>query len=185
MPGILPGFFYTSTFNMPKPSPEYYPPYFQKYIDLVPDENLLTGFINQTPAIQTLLHGITEDKATYSYAPGKWTLKDLLQHIIDTERIFAYRAVCFARLETTPLPGFDENTYAANANAGLRSWQNLSEEFLAVRTSTNLLFKNFTKNELDRTGVANNIVTSVASMGFITLGHVYHHIKIVEERYLM
>ena len=106
---------------MSKPSPTIYPPYFQKYIDLVPDEELLSGFANQAVIIKNLLGNITEEKSVYAYAPGKWSLKDLLQHMIDTERIFCYRALCFARKEAFHLPGFDENEYAANASAKKRT----------------------------------------------------------------
>lgn len=169
---------------MSKPSPTTYPPYFQKYIDQVPDEDLLTGFANQNGVIQNLLGSISEEKSTYAYAPDKWTLKDLLQHVIDTERIFCYRALCFARKEPFHLPGFDEGNYAANASANERSWQSMAEEFVAVRSATELLFKSFSTEELIRMGIANNIPTSVVSMGFIALGHVYHHKKIIEERYL-
>ena len=168
---------------MSKPSPTTYPPYFQKYIDLVPDEELLVGFANQAGIIKNLLGSITEEKSVFAYAPGKWTLKDLLQHMIDTERIFCYRALSFARKEAFHLPGFDENEYAANASANNRTWQSLKEEFIAVRNATELLFKSFSEEELLRSGIANNILTSAVSMGFITLGHVYHHKKIIEERY--
>lgn len=168
---------------MSKPSPTSHPGYFQKYIDLVPDEDLLTGFAKQSAVIKDLLGSITEEKSTYAYAPGKWTLKELLQHIIDTERIFSYRALCFARKETISLPGFDENNYAANAAANERTWQSLADEFVAVRHSTELLFKSFTAEALSRIGTANNNPTSVASIGFITLGHFYHHKKVIEERY--
>ena len=168
---------------MSKPSPTTYPPYFQKYIDLVPDEELLVGFANQAVIIKNLLGSITEEKSVFAYAPGKWTLKDLLQHMIDTERIFCYRALCFARKEAFHLPGFDENEYSANASANNRTWQSLKEEFIAVRNATELLFKSFSEEELLRSGIANNILTSAVSMGFITLGHVYHHKKIIEERY--
>lgn len=168
---------------MSKPSPTTYAPYFQKYIDQVEDNDLLTGFKRQTGQVKNLLDSIDEQKSTYAYAPGKWTLKDLLQHITDTERIFCYRALCFARNETISLPGFDENGYAANTHANERTWQSLADEFLAVRTATELLFKSFSEEELSRTGLANNNPTSAASMGFITLGHFYHHKKIIEERY--
>jgi uncharacterized damage-inducible protein DinB len=169
---------------MSKPSPTTYPPYFQKYIDQVADEDLLAGFARQSAQVKNLLDSISEQRSTYVYAPGKWTLKDLLQHVIDTERIFCFRALCFARKETFSLPGFDENSYAANTHANERTWQSLADEFLAVRAATELLFKSFSEEELLRMGVANNIATSVVSMGFITLGHFYHHKKIIEERYL-
>ena len=167
-----------------KPSPENYPPYFQNYIDQVPDQELLAGFTHQLPLIEKLLKAITEEKSLHAYAPGKWSLKDLLQHITDTERIFCFRALCFARNEKNNIAGFDENAYSASVVTTARSWQDLSVEFLAVRRATTLLFKSFYPETLTRMGIANNNPTSVASMGYITLGHVYHHMKIIEERYL-
>ena len=167
-----------------KPSPENYPPYFQNYIDQVPDEPLQPGFAAQWPVITTLLGGISEEQSMHAYAPGKWTLKDLLQHIIDTERIFCFRALCFARKEASNIAGFDENAYAASVVANDRSWQSLTEEFVAVRKATELLYSSFTEEVLTRIGSANGIATSVASMGYITLGHVYHHKNIIEARYL-
>ena len=169
---------------MSKPSPTNYPGYFQKYIDQVPEEDLFLAFENQLPVISELLSGITEEKSTYAYAAGKWTLKELLQHIIDTERIFNYRALCFARKETASLPGFEENDYAAHSAAGNRTWQTMVDELLIVRESTTLLFKSFSNDALASIGKANNNPTSVAAIGFITVGHFYHHKKVMEERYL-
>ena len=169
---------------MPKPSPANYPVYFKKYVDLVPDEDLLTGFQNQAAVIKELLVGITEEKSMYAYDTGKWTLKELLQHMIDTERIFNYRALAIARKETASLPGFDENIYAQNSNANNRTWQNLVDEFLAVRSSTEMLYKSFTDEALAATGTSNNNPVTVISLGFITLGHFYHHKNIMQERYL-
>jgi uncharacterized damage-inducible protein DinB len=169
---------------MPKPSPGTHPSYFQRYIDLVPEEDLQTAFKNQLPAISSLLQSITEEKANTAYAPGKWTIKELLLHMTDTERIFAYRSLCFARKEKASLPGFDENEYAANSNAGARSWQSLVDEFLLVRKSTEALFSSFTEDALNNSGIANNNPATAASMGFTAIGHVYHHKKILEERYL-
>ncbi len=169
---------------MPKPSPTTYPPYFKKYVGLVPDEDLLTGFKNQLPVIKELLNSITEEKSMHAYDTGKWTLKELLQHMIDTERIFNYRALAIARGETASLPGFDENTYAANSNANERSWQNLIDEYLAVRSTTELLYKSFTNDAMAASGISNSNPVSVISLGFITLGHFYHHKNVIEERYL-
>jgi len=169
---------------MSKPSTTAYPPYFQKYIDQVPEEDLSTAFSNQAEELQAFLSTITEEKSTYAYAAGKWTIKELLQHIIDAERIFCYRALCFARGEKTSLPSFEENDYAANSFAGERKWNDIVKEFLIVRESTELLFKSFTDEALETIGLANNKATSVASIGFIILGHYYHHKKILLERYL-
>jgi hypothetical protein len=169
---------------MPKPAPSQYPVYFQKYIDLVPETEVAAGFANQANIIPAFLQSISAQKATYAYAPGKWTLKEMLQHLIDSERVFAYRALCFARKDPNSLAGFDENEYALQSFANDRSWESLGTEFIAVRITTEKLFESFSPAILQRIGIANNNPTSVDSMGFITLGHFYHHKKIVEERYM-
>jgi len=169
---------------MPKPSPSLYPAYFKKYVDQVPDEELLIAFKNQLPVIASLLNTITEEKSTYAYDTGKWTLKEVLQHLIDAERIFNYRALCIARGETVSLPGFDENSYAENSNANSRTWQSLVDEMLALRKSTECLYQSFSDKALASSGLSNNNPATVHSFGFITLGHFYHHKNIIEERYL-
>ncbi len=169
---------------MAKPLLTSYPVYFQNYINQVPEENLLTAFKNQWTVIKELLSMITEEKSLYAYEDGKWTLKEMLQHMIDTERIFNYRALCIARKESVSLPGFDENDYAANSNANQRSWQDLAEEFLVVRKATEILFTSFNDDVLEFSGVSNNNPVTVKSLGFITIGHFYHHKKVMEERYL-
>jgi len=170
---------------MAKPLTTDYPEYFGKYIGQVAEEDITEAFKNQYPKIDSFLHSIDEIKAAYSYAPGKWTLKELLQHIIDAERVFNYRALCFARKETVSLPAFDENIYAENSNANARSWKSLSNEFINVRRSTEDLFKSFSEEMLNNKGTANNNTISVLSLGFIIIGHVTHHIKVVQEKYLV
>ena len=169
---------------MPKPLPSDYPTYFQKYVDQVPEEDLAAAFSNQLPVIKDFLNAITEEKSMYAYAPGKWTIKEVLQHMIDTERIFNYRALCFSRKEAASLPGFDENDYAANSNANTRNWKDMIEEFVTLRQSTQHMFKSFTDEMLATSGISNNNPATVNSVGFITLGHFYHHKKVMEERYL-
>lgn len=169
---------------MSKPLLTSYPAYFQKYVDQVPEEDLLTAFQNQAQIIMPFLSKIDEKKSAFAYAEGKWTLKELLQHIIDTERIFNYRALCIARGESASLPGFDENVYADHSNANSRKWQDMVEEFSIVRKGTEILFKSFTDGMLESTGVSNNNAVTVKSIGFITLGHFSHHKKVIEERYL-
>lgn len=161
-----------------------YPKYVERYLKLVKENDLIAAYTNQLPIIKNLIEGINEEKANYAYASGKWTLKDLLQHCIDAERIFCFRALCFARLDKTPLPGFEEDDYAANTHANSRSWQSLKEEFYAVRNATELLFKSFTNEALAASGTANGNISSVISIGFLIIGHLYHHIDIVKERYL-
>ncbi|MDB5223508.1 MAG: damage-inducible protein DinB [Chitinophagaceae bacterium] len=169
---------------MSKPLTTDYPAYFGQYISQVNEDDLNEAFENQLPKLQELLQSINENKADFAYAPGKWTLKELLQHIIDAERIFNYRALAFARKETTSLPSFDENLYANNSNANARSWKDLSAELLNLRRSTEDLYKSFSDAMLEQKGIANNNSTSVLSLGFITIGHVTHHIKVVKEKYL-
>ena len=168
---------------MPKPIAADYPEYFGKYISQVTEEDLYDAFKIQLPKIESFLHGVDEEKANFAYAHGKWTLKQLLQHMIDGERIFGYRALCFARKETVSLPSFEENEYAENSKANERSWKSLSNEFINLRISTQDLFKSFSDEMLQLKGTANNNTISVLSIGYTIIGHVYHHIKVVQERY--
>ena len=169
---------------MSKPSPTNYAGYFQKYIDQVTETDFFTALQNQSGGLESFLQSVTEEKSMFAYAEGKWTIKEMLLHMGDTERIFCYRALCFARGEKTNLPGFDENDYAANSNANSRTWESLIQEFLTVRKATEVLFKSFSENALASAGIANNNEATVLSIGFILLGHFNHHKKILAERYL-
>ncbi|CAM4011424.1 DinB family protein [Flavobacterium weaverense] len=130
------------------------------------------------------VQNIPMDKFDYRYAEGKWTIKEIIQHIIDTERIFAYRALRISRNDKTPLPGFDENEYIINTAANNRGLQDLLTEFSAVRHSNIFLFKSLSVEQLERTGIASNAGVSVRAIGFIMIGHQKHHQKVFEERYL-
>ncbi|WP_348824855.1 DinB family protein [Flavobacterium aestuarii] len=130
------------------------------------------------------VQNIPLDKFDYSYAEGKWTIKEIIQHIIDTERIFSYRALRISRNDKTPLPGFEENDYADNTDAKSRSIQDLLTEFSAVRHSNLLMFKSFSDEQLRRIGTASNHEISVRAIGFILLGHLKHHQRVFAERYL-
>lgn len=130
------------------------------------------------------VQNIPMDKFDYRYAEGKWTIKDIIQHLIDAERIFSYRALRISRNDKTPLPGFDENFYVDNTNANDRSIQDLLTELAVVRQSTLSLYKSFTQEQLARIGTASDKEVSVRAIGFIIIGHQKHHQKIFEERYL-
>jgi hypothetical protein len=169
---------------MPKPIADTFPPYFKNYIDLVAEDNLRDVFRNQQAVVNNFFISIPEAKTIKPYTPGKWTLKELLQHLIDTERIFNYRALAFARKEKQSLPGFDENEYAVNSNANARKWKDLCEEFIIVRRSTEILFDSFSDDVLHLSGLANNKSMNVLALGYVIAGHIEHHKKIVEERYL-
>lgn len=166
-------------------SPDEYAPYQEAYIHLVNEEYTLTEELEIS--VHNLIHFVREipmDKYDYRYAEGKWTIKDILQHIIDSERIFAYRALRFSRNDTTPLPGFDENSYAANTDAAKRSINDLLTEMSAVRHANIMMFKSFTAEDLIRKGTASGYTVSVRALGFLLIGHQNHHIKIFKERYL-
>lgn len=168
---------------MPKPNSTDYPEYFGNYINQVSEDDLIPAFMNQMPLLEKFMSSVDEEKANYAYAPGKWIIKELWQHVIDAERIFSYRALCIARKETINLPGFDENNYAANSNANERTWENLREEFINVRKSTLDLYKSFTENMMQQKGNSNNREMNVLSLGFTTIGHVTHHLKVLSEKY--
>ena len=130
------------------------------------------------------VQNIPLDKFDYRYAEGKWTIKDIIQHLIDTERIFAYRALRFARNDKTKLSGFEENDYVDEANAAKRSIQDLLTELDVVRQATLSLFKSFLNEELLRMGTASNNPISVRALGFVIIGHQNHHQRVFQERYL-
>lgn len=169
---------------MPRPIEGTYPPYFSTYIDKVVQGNIAEAFFDQQATVNDFFDRITEEKSNEAYAPGKWTLKELLQHIIDAERIFAYRSLSIARKEQNSLPGFDENEYAANSGANSRSWQSIVEEMKAVRSSTKLLFDSFSDEMLNQSGLSNNKSITVNALGFIIVGHLVHHVGVIKERYL-
>lgn len=158
--------------------------WYHNYINLVPEDELSQAFIKESISFVRFLETIPADKYDYRYAEGKWTIKEVLQHIIDSERVFAYRALRFARKDATPLPGFDENKFAAAAKADTRNWDKLVEEFKVVRRSSELLFNSFDEEQLDSNGIASNSPNYVLAVGFIIIGHAIHHQKIVKERYL-
>ena len=160
------------------------PEYYYKYINLVNENDLDQAFQkHQTDLIATLSE-VPADKWDYSYAEGKWTIKEVVQHIIDGERIFCYRALCFARKDKTALPGFDENTYAAASKADKRSKDDLIEELQATQTSSAQLFRSFDEEQLNESGVANGKSVYVKAIGYIIVGHALHHKNILLERYL-
>jgi len=128
---------------------------------------------------------LPEERLSFSYGPGKWTLAEVLVHIMDTERVFQYRALRFARNDRTDLPGFDQDAFVPNSNASKRSLGDLRQEFVAVRDSSIALFRSFDRETLDRMGIANGLPMGVGAMGFIISGHQAHHLKIIGQRYLV
>lgn len=167
--------------------PDEYASYYQTYIDAVGGEaDLLDEMEISMHRTIKFVQDIPMDKFDYRYAEGKWTIKEILQHLIDAERIFAYRALRFSRSDATPLPGFDENKYAdvVNPVANKRHLKDLLTEFTAVRHATITLFKSFTEEDLQKKGIASENAMSVRALGFVTIGHQNHHMKVFRERYL-
>jgi hypothetical protein len=169
---------------MARPDLSRVPEWYHGYINKVKENDLVKAMEAQTGPFIKFLKKIPEQKRKYRYAKGKWTIQEMLQHIIDAERVFAYRALCFARQDSTPLPGFDENEYAFNSKASKRDWKEMVEEFKALRQSNEIFFRSLDKKQLESAGVANNNSVYVLAIGFILVGHINHHAGILKERYL-
>ncbi|WP_439505903.1 DinB family protein [Sediminibacterium sp.] len=169
---------------MPKPSPEDYPPFFEGYINQIEHNNIREAVNHISHPLTYFFLNLPDDKGDYAYARDKWTLKDMLQHIIDTERIMQYRLLRIARKDITPLPGFDENFFALQANASARTFISLKEELKALRKSTDLLLLSLTDEQLANEGITSNHKMTANAIAYILFGHLMHHKKIVEERYL-
>ncbi|HSD14750.1 MAG TPA: DinB family protein [Flavobacterium sp.] len=168
-------------------TPDEFSPHYKPYIDKVEqDTDLLDELEISLHKTIHFVQDIPMDKFDYRYAEGKWTIKEILQHIIDSERVFAYRALRFSRSDETPLPGFDENKFAdvVNPTANKRHLKELLTELAAVRHATIMLFKSFTEEDLLKKGIASNNVMSVRAAGFVIIGHQNHHVAVFKERYL-
>ncbi len=166
-------------------TPDEYAPYQEAYIQLVDSDYSLLEKLEIS--VHNLVHFVREipmDKYDYRYAEGKWTIKDILQHLIDSERVFAYRALRFSRNDTTPLPGFDENSFADHAHGNDRSINELLTEMSALRHANIMMFKSFNQEDMLKKGTASGYTVSVRAFGFLLIGHQNHHIKIFKERYL-
>jgi uncharacterized damage-inducible protein DinB len=169
---------------MTKPDTESVPLFYRGYIENVKDLDMMMALSQSNKVALQLFRSIPEDMGEYRYAEGKWSIKELLNHMMDAERIFAYRALRFSRNDKTPLSGFEENDYAPLANAHARSVQQLCDEMERLRLSTIDLFASFSPEMLKREGIANNNKLSVVNLGYIIPGHETHHRKIIIERYL-
>jgi uncharacterized damage-inducible protein DinB len=161
------------------------PQFYKNYVKQIDETDVLQALRLSGFRSQVLIHSIPVEKADYRYAEQKWSIREVLCHIIDAERIFAYRALRFARNDKTNLHPFDENMYAPQANAGGRSLKKIADEFSHLRASTVDMFEGFTEEMLHRRGTANNNEVSVLALGFIIAGHEAHHRKILVERYTL
>ncbi|PKV64975.1 DinB family protein [Polaribacter sp. Hel1_33_96] len=163
-----------------------YAPYFEQYMQLVSkdEKSIIENLVASQKVFDDVLRNLPVEKHNFSYAEGKWTIKELIQHIIDTERVFSYRALCFARNDNTSLPGFDQDVFVENDNANDRNYYDLLNEMEVLRKSSIQLFKSFSDEALLRVGVASNNKMSVRALGYLFSGHQMHHLNIIKERYL-
>ena len=167
-----------------RPETTEYASYYQRYTDLVPDDHIVTTLERQMGETLALLRGIDEDRASYRYAPDKWSIKQLVGHIIDGERVFAYRALRFARGDSQAIPGFDQDEFMSGANFDEQSIADLTNEYEHVRRATIDLFKPLTEEAWMRRGTASDNEVSVRALAHILAGHELHHVQILKTRYL-
>lgn len=170
--------------NISRPEATEYAPYYDKYVSLIKDGDILTTLNQQLDQSLALLANISEERANFRYGPDKWSIKEVLGHLIDTERIFAYRALRFARNDTTNLPGFDQDDYIRNASFDDCTLNELAAEFAHVRRSNLSLFKHLDEEAWKRKGAANDSEVSVRALAYIIAGHELHHMDILHRRYL-
>lgn len=168
-----------------KPDIDEYPAYASMYIDLLDDDGeILSHLKNQLDKTKDFFTGLSKKQLKYTYAEGKWTIKEILVHIIDDERIFAYRALRIGRGDATPLPGFEQDDYVPFSHANERSIKDILKEYKSVRKATLTLFKTFYDEDLFRKGIANGFVVSVRALLYHIAGHELHHLNIIKNLYL-
>jgi DinB superfamily len=167
-----------------RPAAGEYAPYHGGYVGEVPEGDVLALLEGQGKETITLLEGVGERKSGHRYAAGKWSIREVVGHVIDAERVFTYRALTFARGDANALPGFDENGWATVSNAHARTLASLIDEFSAVRAATLALFRSFGDPELTRQGIASGHRVTVRGLLYVTTGHERHHVRILRERYL-
>jgi hypothetical protein len=173
-----------STSVIGKPAPSEYAADFGRYIDLVDDTDVVAVLEGLLKSTRTFLGNIAEEKADHRYAPGKWSIKEVVGHIVDSERVFVYRALRFARNDQTELPGFDQDVFAANANFANLRLSDIVQEYEAVRMSTLLLLKHLSPEAWGRRGIANGNGMTVRAFAYTIAGHELHHVRILRDRYL-
>ncbi len=166
-----------------RPEPSEYADFYAGYVAALPSGDILEILEGQKDQLSHLAGIVAPDRETFRYAPGKWSVREIVGHLIDAERVFSYRALCFSRGDETPLPGFDENFYVANADFDSRTLQSLLEELTLLRSANVLLFRSLAPEDLARVGVANTHPVSVRALAFILAGHLQHHFNVLRDRY--
>ena len=175
----------TTMISISKPLAGEYDPYTILYIDNLPDDGMILKHLeNNADVLRRLMLSLTPEQTLYQYATGKWTSKEILLHIIDSERVFVYRTLRIARNDATPLAGYDQDPYVAASGANDRSMENLLEEYTHTRRSTLSFFSSLSGDAWMRRGTANNTPVTVRALAYIIAGHELHHLKIINEKYL-
>ena len=173
----------TQSFAIDRPLTDEHNPYYSRYIDLVPKADILGALKQQIKETLAMLQGVSEEKSNYRYAAEKWTVKEVVGHLIDSERVFGYRAMRVARNDQTPLPGFEQDDYVRFGPFGKSRLTDMADEFSAVRQSTVLLLSQLDEEAWKRRGTANNSPISVRALAYIIAGHELHHRNILKEKY--
>ena len=166
-----------------RPQADEHDPYYSAYIDRIKEADVIDVLRRQQVASEAVLMGLADEAGNFRYAPDKWSVKEVVGHLSDTERVFAYRALCIARGEIQSLPGMDQDIYVAGASFDTRGMDSLAAEFSAVRSATIALFESLDQKSWDRSGVANDVAISVRALAFIVAGHESHHMAILRDRY--
>ena len=166
-----------------RPNKNDYAPYYERYISLVEGDDINKILSSQSEETQAVLNSFSESMGDYAYEPGKWTVKEVIGHLVDTERVMSYRAMCIARGEKQPLPGFDQDTYVKSGNFHKRGLFDLIYEFRLLRELNMLLARGFDEEDLKKRGIASNNEVTVLALLYIIAGHEKHHINILQERY--
>jgi len=166
-----------------RPEPDEYGEFYKNYIELIDEPNIVQVLIQQGQQTYAVIQRLTEEEASYRYEDDKWSVKEIFGHLVDTERIMAYRALCISRGETKSLPGYDHEAYVQQANFESRSLQSISTEYDALRNANISMFNSFSKDQILRTGKANDVTVSVRALAYIIAGHERHHMQILENKY--
>ena len=169
--------------ELSRPEADEYDPYYTGYVEQIREANVIDVLRRQQLGSEAILTKVTDEAASFRYAPDKWSVKEVVGHVSDTERVFTYRALCIARGDTQSLPGMDQDIYVAGANFETRSMDSMVQEFSAVRSATIALFESLDQESWVRRGVANDVAVSVRALAFIIAGHEFHHMAILRDRY--
>lgn len=169
---------------MKRPEKTEYDAYYERYVSLVEETDIVSAMEKQIGELENLLSSVSEEKSLYAYAPGKWTIKEMIGHLTDGEKIFAYRALRISRNDKTPIEGFEQDGYIESSNFNAAPLKDLIDELILARKSNLIMFKNLRSNDWNNVGTASDVPVSVRGLAYIMVGHIRHHAKILRERYL-